>query len=160
MSLIGMNQAVAFYLKTDINPASEKEFRDIAAGFNKFIVNKLIAGETIRLPEKTGEMKIAGVKVKPSIDPETGNIKGLAPDWKATNELWDTCEECKKNKQLVFYLNEETNGVRYSIRWSKAGSYISNKDFYSFVAVRSFKALLKEAIRMKKEYFIIPKKIK
>lgn len=154
MPVIGMNQAALCYLKTDPNPVSEKSFRQIAAGFSKFLVGKLIDGETVRLPEKLGELRIGGTKMKPTIDPETGYIKGLSPDWPATKELWKKCSSCEQEKQLIFYLNEETNGIRYSIRWGKKGIFISNKDFYSFVAVRSFKALLKEAIRSKKEYFI------
>ena len=150
-----MNDIAQFYQENDKNPIDTKEFRKIVNGFHQFIADKIIEGETVRLPEKLGELKIVGKKVTPRIDPETGNVVGLAPDWGETRKLWAKCPECEEEKQLVYHLNEHTDGIRYKVAWGKTGVFLHNRDFYAFTAVRSLKRALKGAIDRGKEYFCI-----
>lgn len=154
MGVLGMNDIALFYQETEKNPIDTKEFRRIVNGFHQFLADKIIAGETVRLPERLGEIKIVGRKVTPKIDPETGNVIGLAPDWGETRKLWEKCPQCEEEKQLVYHLNEHTNGIRYKVVWSKIGVFLHNRDFYAFTAVRSLKRTLKKAIDEGKEYFI------
>lgn len=149
---IGTRECLEFYKNEVKNPISDKEFRDISSGFNLFIINKVIEGEVVKLPERVGTLRVTGRKVKPRINKETGLVEGLSPDWKSTRELWKRCEECKQNKQLVFHLNEETDGLRYSFKWSKTGVFINNRDFYSLKMARSVKNAFTQILKTGKEY--------
>ena len=85
---------------------------------------------------------------------EDGEIKGLAPDWVKTKQLWDSDTEAKENKQLVYHFNEETNGIRYKFSWSKNRVLVSNKTLYNLRMTRSNKRELSKLVREGKEYLI------
>ena len=151
---LGTREALSFYKETEKNPVSDKEFREISNAFNLFLVDKIIDGEVVKLPERLGTIRVTGKKMQPRINPETGQVEGVAPDWKATKELWKKCPECKKDKQLVYHLNEHTDGIRYSFKWSKTGVFISNRDFYSLKVARSVKNKFKQTLAEGKEYLV------
>lgn len=135
------------------NPVDIKIYVSIVSGFVKFLIRKLFQRGEIALPERMGIISILGKKSKITI--EEGQIKGLAPDWKSTNELWERDEEAKANKQLVFHFNEETNGIRYRFFWSKNRMMVSNKTLYKLVMTRTNKRELAKLIKEGKEYQII-----
>jgi hypothetical protein len=149
---IGTREGIKFYKSETKNPVSDKEFRDISNKFNVFILDKVIDGEIVKLPERIGTLRVTGRKLKPRINKETGNVEGLSPDWKSTRELWKKCPECRINKQLVFHFNEQTDGLRYSFKWSKTGVFINNRDFYSLKMARSAKDKFKTVLKAGKEY--------
>ena len=140
------------YKNMSDNPINISEYVQIINQFMKFLILKLLSTGEIILPERLGRLSIFGKKVNVRI--EDGEIKGLAPDWVKTKQLWDSDEEAKKNKQLVYHFNEETNGIRYKFAWSKNRVLVSNKTLYNLRMTRSNKRELSKLVRGGKEYLI------
>ena len=134
------------------NPINISEYVQIINQFMKFLILKLLSPGEIILPERLGRLSIFGKKVNVRI--EDGEIKGLAPDWVKTKQLWDSDEVAKSNKQLVYHFNEETNGIRYKFSWSKNRVLVSNKTLYNLRMTRSNKRELSKLVREGKEYLI------
>ena len=140
------------YKNMSDNPINISEYVQIINQFMKFLILKLLSTGEIILPERLGRLSIFGKKVNVRI--ENGEIKGLAPDWVKTKQLWDSDEEAKNNKQLVYHFNEETNGIRYKFAWSKNRVLVSNKTLYNLRMTRSNKRELSKLVREGKEYLI------
>lgn len=140
------------YKNMSDNPINISEYVQIINQFMKFLILKLLSTGEIILPERLGRLSIFGKKVNVRI--EDGEIKGLAPDWVKTKQLWDSDEEAKNNKQLVYHFNEETNGIRYKFAWSKNRVLVSNKTLYNLRMTRSNKRELSKLVRGGKEYLI------
>lgn len=141
------------YKNMSDNPINISEYVQIINQFMKFLILKLLSTGEIILPERLGRLSIFGKKVNVRI--EDGEIKGLAPDWVKTKQLWDSDEEAKNNKQLVYHFNEETNGIRYKFSWSKNRVLVSNKTLYNLRMTRSNKRELSKLVREGKEYLIV-----
>ena len=141
------------YKNMSDNPINISEYVQIINQFMKFLILKLLSTGEIILPERLGRLSIFGKKVNVRI--EDGEIKGLAPDWVKTKQLWDSDAEAKKNKQLVYHFNEETNGIRYKFSWSKNRVLVSNKTLYNLRMTRSNKRELSKLVREGKEYLIV-----
>ena len=140
------------YKNMSDNPINISEYVQIINQFMKFLILKLLSTGEIILPERLGRLSIFGKKVNVRI--EDGEIKGLAPDWVKTKQLWDSDEEAKNNKQLVYHFNEETNGIRYKFAWSKNRVLVSNKTLYNLRMTRSNKRELSRLVKNNKEYLI------
>ena len=140
------------YKNMSDNPINISEYVQIINQFMKFLILKLLSTGEIILPERLGRLSIFGKKVNVRI--EDGEIKGLAPDWVKTKQLWDSDEEAKNNKQLVYHFNEETNGIRYKFAWSKNRVLVSNKTLYNLRMTRSNKRELSKLVREGREYLI------
>ena len=141
------------YKNMSVNPINISQYVQIINQFMKFLILKLLSTGEIILPERLGRLSIFGKKVNVRI--ENGEIKGLAPDWVKTKQLWDSDEEAKNNKQLVYHFNEETNGIRYKFFWSKNRVLVSNKTLYNLRMTRSNKRELSRLVREGKEYLIV-----
>jgi len=141
------------YKKTSQEPIEVKEFAKINNLFNKFIIKQLFDGKTIMLPMRMGAISIKGRKIKIKYD-EQGRLKGFAPNYKATRELWEKCPKCKEEKQIVFHLNEHTDMIRYKFFWSKDRMLIENKLFYTMVFTRTNKRNLSKLIQGGREFFV------
>ena len=141
------------YKNMSDNPINISEYVQIINQFMKFLILKLLSTGEIILPERLGRLSIFGKKVNVRI--EDGEIKGLAPDWVKTKQLWDSDEVAKSNKQLVYHFNEETNGIRYKFSWSKNRVLVSNKTLYNLRMTRSNKRELSKLVREGKEYLIV-----
>ena len=140
------------YKNMSDNPINISQYVQIINLFMKFLISKLFETGEINIPERLGKLNIIGKKVKIRI--EDGEIKGLAPDWVKTKELWDSDPIAKKNKQLVYHFNEETNGIRYKFFWSKNRVLVSNKTLYNLRMTRSNKRELSKLVKEGKEYLI------
>ncbi len=140
------------YKNLSDNPINIAQYVQIVNQFMKFLINRLFEKGQISLPEKLGNLQIVGKKVKVKI--EDGQIKGLAPDWVKTKELWENDPEAKQNKQLVYHFNEQTNGVRYRFFWSKNRVLVSNKTLYNIKMTRTNKRTLSQLVKNGKEYLI------
>lgn len=140
------------YKNMSDNPINISEYVQIINQFMKFLILKLLSTGEITIPERLGKLSIFGKKVNIRI--ENGEIKGLAPDWVKTKELWDSDPIAKQNKQLVYHFNEETNGIRYKFAWSKNRVLVSNKTLYNLRMTRSNKRELSKLVREGKEYLI------
>ena len=141
------------YKSNSENPSDINEFARVNNDFNKFIMANILIGKEIKLPCKMGVVFVKGKKVKIKFD-EDGNLKGFAPNYKATRELWEKCPECAEKKQLVFHLNEHTNNVRYKFFWSRDRMLVENKSFYTMIFTRTNKRVLADLINNGKEYFV------
>ena len=140
------------YKNMSVNPINISQYVQIINHFMKFLSSKLLSTGEINIPERLGKLSIFGKKVNVRI--EDGEIKGLAPDWVKTKELWDSDPIAKQNKQLVYHFNEETNGIRYKFAWSKNRVLVSNKTLYNLRMTRSNKRELSKLVREGKEYLI------
>lgn len=140
------------YKEISTNPVDISLYLSILNNFMLFLVAKLFYKGEIRLPNGLGTVSIIGKKQKLVL--EDGKIKGLAPDWKGTKELWASDAEAKENKQIVYYFNEETQGVRYRFKWSKKRVLIQNKSMYRLIMTRTNKRALAQMIKQGKEYLI------
>ena len=141
------------YKNMSVNPINISQYVQIINHFMKFLSSKLLSTGEIILPDRLGRLSIFGKKVNVRI--EDGEIKGLAPDWVKTKQLWDSDEEARNNKQLVYHFNEETNGIRYKFSWSKNRVLVSNKTLYNLRMTRSNKRELSKLVREGKEYLIV-----
>lgn len=152
-SVLGIRDIYKFYKKNNSDSVLLLEFLDIVNGYSNYLMTKLIDAEAVPLPERLGLLEFSGLKLKPRIDNE-GRIQGLSPDWKKTNELWNKCDTCKEEKQLVFFFNEHTQGLRYKLRWSKKRVFVSNKEYYAFRLSFTNKKRFKDALMEGKEYYV------
>lgn len=145
------------YKESSESPVDLKTYVKITNLFCKFIVAHLFLGYTIKLPARMGTLSVKGKKQKIKLD-ENGRLIGHAPDYKTTNELWEKCPECKERKQMVYHLNEHSNGIRYKFFWSKAKMFVAFKNFYSLVFTRTNKRLLSQLVQNGKEFYVEPSK--
>ena len=147
-----INDSYVVYKNISNDPVDKSIYLQITNQFMKFLSSKLLSQGEINIPERLGKLSIYGKKVKVKV--EDGQIKGLAPDWVKTKELWESDEEAKNKKQLVYHFNEETNGIRYKFAWSKNRVLVSNKTLYNLRMTRSNKRELSKLVREGKEYLI------
>ena len=147
-----INDSYVVYKNISANPINISEYVQIINQFMKFLILKLLSTGEIILPERLGRLSIYGKKVKVKV--EDGQIKGLAPDWVKTKELWESDKEAKNKKQLVYHFNEETNGIRYKYVWSKNRVLVSNKTLYNLRMTRTNKRELSKLVKEGKEYLI------
>lgn len=139
------------YKKEVKNPVNIKTYLKINAEFNKFMINKVLNGEKIALPERLGTLCIMGKKHNVKFD-ENGNVINLAPDWKETTKLWKKDKIAKEKKQLIYHTNDHTDNVRYKYLWSKTRVLVENKILYSLRLTRTNKRTLHKKIIEGKEY--------
>lgn len=132
-------------------PVGSKVYIDINSSYNQFLINKVLEGKEITLPARLGTLSIIGRKQKIEIQ-EDGSIKGLAPDWVKTKQLWDSNEEAKKNKKLIYHTNSLTEGIIYKFFWSKKSVIVENKNFYSLRLTRTNKRAVNDLIKQGKQY--------
>lgn len=131
---------------------NKSDYVKIASAFMKYIMYRVIHhSDTVILPFKTGLLNVVGRKQKITFD-EDGNVQGLSPNWKKTKELYDRCPECKEKKQIVYNMNEHTDGVRYAFNWGLRNVNLKNKAFYVLKMTRANKRDLYRAIMNGREY--------
>ncbi len=138
--------------KQDVkDPVNIKTYILIATEYNKFLMDKVLDGEEVTLPSRLGTLSIIGKKQKVSLD-EDGKIKGLAPDWVKTKQLWDSNPQAKEKKQLLYHTNSHTDNTRYKFFWSKQRILIQNKILYSLKITRDNKRAVHNLILKGKQY--------
>lgn len=155
----GIRDSYKLYKAEVEKPQPIDTYLDIAERFNEFIVDLLIDGQTVKLPERLGSLYIVGTKTKPRLD-ENGNVQGLSPNWKETYKLWNSNPKAKEDKVLVYHFNERTNGIRYKLHWEKKKVFVANKYFYSFVLSRTNKRRIHQEILNGKEYYTVQPKLR
>ena len=148
-----INDSYVVYKNISNDPVDKSIYLQITNQFMKFLSFKLLSQGEINIPERLGKLSIYGKKVKVKV--EDGQIKGLAPDWVKTKELWESDKEAKNKKQLVYHFNEETNGIRYKYVWSKNRVLVSNKTLYNLRMTRTNKRELSKLVKEGKEYLIV-----
>lgn len=139
------------YKQSTDNPVDSKTYILYANEYHKFLVEKVFQGDEVTLPLRSGTLSIIGRKQKISYD-EQGNIKGLAPDWVKTKQLWDTNPEAKAKKQLLYHTNSHTDNTIYRFLWSKKRILTENKILYSLKMTRENKRRVHNLIKQGKKY--------
>lgn len=110
------------------------EYYKLIDDFMKFIADEIVVhGKNVKLPAGCGRLFIMGKHIKPKF--EDGELVGMAPDWKRTMELWNKDAKAKKERKIVYFFNEHSNGVRYRVQWTK-GLIGKTKEFYMFILSR------------------------
>lgn len=152
MKHLNIRSSYSVYSNISEDPIDIKIYMLIVKGYLKFLIQRLFDKGEISIPEKLGKLQVIGKKVKVRI--EDGVIKGLAPDWVKTKELWKQDPEAKDRKQLVYHFNEDSNGIRYKFHWSTNRVLVANKTLYSLRLTRTNKRDLSNKIKQGKEYLI------
>jgi hypothetical protein len=147
-----IRSSFSMYSQSVSNPVDLKTYLTINYMYMKFIIRKVFEGKIVTLPNRLGFFKVLGKLQKPSIS--EGGIKGLAPDWVKTKELWDRDPKAKEQKKLLYHNNFKTQGVRYRFTWSKNTVLVINKTLYSFRLSRENKRNLSKLIENGKQYIV------
>jgi hypothetical protein len=134
------------------------EFCRVANDFNKHMIGLVFEGNEVKVPERLGTIIVKGKKVETEFDEELGRISNQSIDFGETNKLWAKCPDCEERKQMVYHLNEHTNGVRYRYFWSRDRVLVENKMFYTMRFTRANKRGLSKLIKSGTEFYIEPKK--
>ena len=137
---------------------TRKDFCKITNEFNKHIIGLVFEGHEVKLPERLGVISVKGKKIKTEFDEELGRISNQAIDFGETNKMWAKNPELKEKKQMVYHLNEHSDGVRYRFFWSRDRVLVENKLFYTMVFTRTNKRNLSQLIKKGKELYIEPTK--
>lgn len=140
------------YKSLSNKPVKYQLYIRIIKDFMMFLASELLEFGKVLIPEKLGIIYILGITSKVKV--ENGVIKGLAPDWKATKDSWAIDKEAKLAKTIIYHFNEESGGVRYSVKWDRKRVLLSNKFLYDFKLARKHKRALSKLIQNKKEYYI------
>lgn len=141
------------YEKETMFPRERKVFMGTFHLFAKYIIGKAIEGEEVVL-HRMGSLRVIGKKQKIEID-ENGKVKGLAPNWAKTKRLWETNEQAKLEKKVIYNTNEHSDGIRYRYNWIKKNLILKNKTLYSLRLSRENKRALYRAIKMGNDYVTI-----
>jgi hypothetical protein len=133
-----LRDSYKLYKETVEKPTDIQTYLRLAADYNKFLINKVQEGKEVTLPSRMGTLSIVGRKQTIRFD-EEGKIKGMAPDWVKTKQLWETNLQAKEEKKLLYHINSHTDGVRYKYLWSKKNVLVENKTLYSLRLTRTNK---------------------
>jgi|TARA_R100001377_G_scaffold85310_2_gene71539 hypothetical protein len=149
--MTNIRDSYKLYKESVDNPVDIKTYVKLSGLYNKFLMNKVLEGETVTLPCRLGNIYVAGRKQKVRFD-EDGNVQGLAPDWVGTKKLWESNPEAKEKKQLLYHLNAHTDNVRYKYVWSKKDVLVKNKTLYSLRLTRTNKRAVHKRIIEGQQY--------
>jgi len=151
MACKNVRDSYKLYKQSINNTIELKEYIIYANEFNKFLINKVLDGYEVTLPARLGTLSIIGKKENIKFD-ENGKIKGLAPNWVKTKELWDSNPKAKEEKKLLYHTNSHTDNTRYKFFWSKQRILIQNKILYSLRITRTNKRNVHNLILKGKQY--------
>ena len=116
--------------------------------FHSNIVDEIMLDNfEYKIPSRLGTLTIRKRKPKLRFDDNGKLINTMPIDWKATRELWDEDEECKKQKKLVRHLNEHTNGYVPFWNYSVNTATFKNKSVYKFKPTRTIKRQLSKILK-------------
>lgn len=144
------NSYKTYKLKEE-NPVDLQTYLDISHLYLSFLVEKVIKGDEVVLPARCGTLEVVGKREKIQFS-ETGEVKGLSPDWQKTIALWKSNPLAKEKKKIVYNTNEHSCNTRYRFVWRKSKILVSNKTLYSLKMSRANKRLLSSLIKQGKEY--------
>ena len=137
--------AYEHYAENTTNPVDKATYLAINKMFNQRLSNSILDNNEFKIPSRLGSIRIKAFKT---------STKELRPDWAATTKLWDECSECKEKKQLVYHLNEHSDGWYNKWYWSKKTAIFANKKVYSFTPSRRNKREIARLVKTEnKRYF-------
>jgi len=151
MACKNVRDSYKLYKQLENNIVELKKYIIYANEFNKFLIDKVLNGDEVTLPARFGTLSIIGKKENIKFD-ENGKVKGLAPDWVKTKELWNNNPKAKEEKKLLYHTNSHTDNTRYKVFWSKQRILIQNKILYSLRITRTNKRNIHNLILKNKQY--------
>lgn len=127
------------------------EYPDFRKVYEKYIKNVMYhiieKSADYRMPGRLGDIGIRKKKIKMFIN-DDGELeyRNRKPNWGDTLKLWEKKygtldkEELKKikNKPIVYFDNEHTNGYTFFIAWDKRTCNAKHQSKYIFVGSRGF----------------------
>lgn len=123
-------------------PLTEHEFYSIIRKVNDYLVESLLQGNDIKLPNRMGRIELRKYEARISID--GGKVKTNLPiDWDKTLKLWYEDEEAYKEKTLVKVEEKEI----FKVYYNKHLADYNNQVFYEFNINRELKRRLKQKIK-------------
>jgi hypothetical protein len=154
-----LRSAYKHYKKTVESPVEINTYLKIALGWIKYKMKKVFEGCDVELSggESLGVIAIRGKKVRPTIDEETGEIRGLTIAWGKTRKLWNEDPVAKEKGTKVYCFNEHTGGIRYKLIWHKGDMKILNKSMYSLRFANPNKLMVHKLADEGKEFVITEK---
>lgn len=132
-------------------PVKREEYVALCKAFNRLMMEKILNGDKIVLPEKLGTVEVLGGKDNVTVT-ELGEIKGLTINWKDTISYWNSNPEAKAARKPIYNTNEHSSGIRYLFRWSKRHCPIKHKTIYNLKITRDYKRALSKLIFAGREY--------
>jgi len=132
---------------------TKPEYLKLLNGFNDFIMESILNGETVYLPGKLGAIQVVGKKR--NIKVNDWGISGLSINWVETKKLWESCEKSKQQQKKIYNFNEHSNGIGYRFMWSRTAVTLGNKYFYTYCPNRESKRELAKRIMNGTEYLIL-----
>lgn len=143
--------AFKFYRKTYGNPQKLRryKYRAIIVDFNTRLVERILfKGLSFKMPGRLSKIVLCK-RSRGFSEDEDGKITRFyffPPDWGATYRLWRANPEAKARKEVVRYLNSNTDGKVVTLVWHKYASRAYNTMWYRIRLARSVKSKLKELI--------------
>lgn len=112
------------------------EFKALYLEGLEYISADLVKGNRFRLPHGLGQISFVGKRQKkPAID------------WNGTKKMWETRPDLKEKKQFLYFMNTETEGLIFKLKWWRASTLLKNSFQYKLRAVWGLRDKLKKAIR-------------
>jgi hypothetical protein len=141
----GIKDYYAYYRETG-GTCDYKTYKEVLVTFFDKLTTYLVENEySYKLPARMGIITI--LKVSPKIKMVDGGLRtNMAVNFKATNELWESDPEAKKNKVKIYYENKHSNRYRYKFEYSKSKATYKNKKVYKFRLTRTNKYKLRDYI--------------
>ncbi len=146
-----------YYTSKSESPVDRSTFSKIINEYFEYRMQLLIFENIdFKLPNRFGTICIRGVCDSIYIKSD-GTVRYFI-DWGATNKLWEekykgkTPEEIKKikNKPVVYFTNENTNGRIYDFIWDKLTCNFKYHTHYKFKPTRKWKRKLKDFLNNSK----------
>lgn len=127
--------------KTKGTPVSQALYGSIIDAVNQFLVEQLLEGHEIELPQRMGSFYLASVPAKVAF--EGGKMKNnYRTDWLKTLQLWHEDEEARNSHKRIKRIQNDI----FFIKYDKTKANFTNKRFYIFRANRSLVKKVGEAI--------------
>lgn len=111
------------------------EFKELFALGVDYMTKELLTGNKVRLPAGLGQISIVGHRQKK-----------LPVDWNSTLKLWEQDAEAKTRKQLVYFLNLNTEGLIFKLKWWLSSTKLKNVGQYALKAVWGLRVEIKKSL--------------
>jgi hypothetical protein len=125
---------------------SAQKHRTILQKFHLLLMHKMIYEAYIFTMPSMGTISVQRRKIKIQFK-ENGKLKthNLPVDYNATRKLWERDPVAASKKQVVFFLNDHTDGWRYTWHWTRTTK--KNLASYRFIPCRRMKRELAKALK-------------
>ena len=128
-------------------PVTERQYIEICKAFNNFLMLDVLCRSAEVNIGALGSISIRKYKCKPKIRDGKLVVSHMPVNYKATKEFWEKNPEAYKKRTLIRLTNEHTNNYRYRFFWDRTTSKVSNKSYYSFIALRKYGRMLNDVLK-------------